>query len=111
MAVFLACCALKSMNPDLLMIGTFSNAQEHGAMAIFTSREAAEAFARDDPFVLHGVVRSWHFIQIDNPALVTQAVHDVLTAVRQHAHLPSCTAAFPPASLGFGGACRAVLAR
>jgi uncharacterized protein YciI len=43
----------------LLMIGPFANRQE-GAMAIFTSREAAEEFARGDPFVLHGVVRDWY---------------------------------------------------
>ncbi|MGO9180313.1 MAG: YciI family protein, partial [Candidatus Limnocylindrales bacterium] len=44
----------------LLMIGTFSNPQDEGSMAIFTSREAAEEFARSDPFVLHGVVRHWY---------------------------------------------------
>lgn len=44
---------------ELLMIGTFSNAQDEGSIAIFTSREAAEAFVQDDPFVLHGVVKSW----------------------------------------------------
>ncbi len=43
----------------LLMIGTFANAQEEGSMAIFTTRQAAEAFARSDPFVLNGVVRRW----------------------------------------------------
>jgi uncharacterized protein len=43
----------------LLMVGPFSNAQEEGSMAIFTSREAAEAFVAEDPFVLNGVVRSW----------------------------------------------------
>jgi uncharacterized protein len=43
----------------LLMIGTFANPQEEGSMAIFTTREAAEAFAKGDPFVLHGVVRRW----------------------------------------------------
>ncbi len=43
----------------LLMIGTFGNPQEEGSMAIFTTREAAEAFARSDPFVLNGVVRRW----------------------------------------------------
>ncbi len=42
------------------MIGTFANPQEDGAMGIFTSREAAEEFARSDPFVLHGVVRRWY---------------------------------------------------
>ena len=28
-------------------------------MSIFTSREAAEEFARGDPFVLNGVVSNW----------------------------------------------------
>jgi uncharacterized protein len=43
----------------LLMLGTFGNPQEQGSMAIFATREAAEEFARADPFVVHGVVRSW----------------------------------------------------
>ena len=43
----------------LLMIGTFANPQEEGSMAIFTTREAAETFAKSDPFVLNGVVRRW----------------------------------------------------
>jgi uncharacterized protein YciI len=43
----------------LLMIGTFANPQEEGSMAIFTSRDAAEAFAKSDPFILNGVVRAW----------------------------------------------------
>jgi uncharacterized protein len=42
----------------LLMLGVFTNRDE-GSMAIFTSREAAEEFARADPFVLNGVVREW----------------------------------------------------
>lgn len=45
---------------DLLMVGTFGNPQEEGSMAIFTSREAAEEFAKDDPYVLGGIVRAWH---------------------------------------------------
>ena len=44
---------------ELLMIGTFGNPQDEGSMAVFTSREAAEAFVKDDPFVLNGVVQSW----------------------------------------------------
>jgi uncharacterized protein len=44
----------------LLMVGAFANPQEEGSMAIFTTREAAEEFARGDPFVLNGVVRNWH---------------------------------------------------
>jgi uncharacterized protein len=42
----------------LLMIGPFANPLE-GAMAIFTTRQAAEDFAKDDPFVLNGVVSTW----------------------------------------------------
>lgn len=44
---------------ELLMVGTFANPQEEGAMAIFSSREAAEEFATGDPFVVNGVVRAW----------------------------------------------------
>jgi uncharacterized protein len=55
---------------DLLMIGPFANAQEDGAMGIFTTREAAEEFVRGDPFVLHEVVRNWT-IREWNEALVS----------------------------------------
>ncbi len=57
---------------ELLMIGTFANAQEDGSMAIFSTRAAAEAFVRDDPFVLHGVVRNWT-IRDWNEALVPES--------------------------------------
>jgi uncharacterized protein YciI len=43
----------------LEMIGTFGDPQAQGSMAIFATREAAEEFARDDPFVNGGVVRHW----------------------------------------------------
>ena len=36
---------------ELLMIGPFANALADGAMAIFTTRAAAEEFVRGDPFV------------------------------------------------------------
>ena len=55
---------------DLLMIGPFANAQEDGAMGIFTTREAAEEFVHGDPFVLHEVVRNWT-IREWNEALVS----------------------------------------
>lgn len=48
---------------ELLMIGTFADVQADGAMAVFTSREAAEQFAAGDPFVTHGVVRAWRVKQ------------------------------------------------
>jgi uncharacterized protein YciI len=44
---------------ELLMIGVFGNPQGEGSMSIFTTREAAEAFVKEDPFVLHGVVKAW----------------------------------------------------
>jgi len=42
---------------SLLLIGPFSD--QSGAMGVFTTRDAAEEFATGDPFVLHGVVKSW----------------------------------------------------
>ena len=42
----------------LLMIGPFSD--RSGALAVFTSHEAAEEFAKGDPFVLHEVISKWH---------------------------------------------------
>jgi uncharacterized protein YciI len=44
----------------LLMIGTFGDPQAEGSMAVFSTREAAEQFAKDDPFVINGVVRNWY---------------------------------------------------
>lgn len=41
----------------LLLIGPFADGS--GAMAVFTTREAAEQFASEDPFVRHGVVSGW----------------------------------------------------
>ena len=41
---------------ELLSIGTFEDPQTQGSMAIFTTREAAEAFVAGDPFVANGVV-------------------------------------------------------
>ncbi len=53
---------------SLLMYGPFGNPQE-GAMAVFTSREAAQDFAKGDPFVLNGVVRKW-FVRAWDEAFV-----------------------------------------
>jgi uncharacterized protein YciI len=41
----------------LLSIGPFADGS--GAMGVFTSRAAAAEFAKDDPFVLSGVVSGW----------------------------------------------------
>jgi hypothetical protein len=43
----------------LVMVGPFGDPQAQGSMAIFTSREAAEEFVADDPFVVNGVVSSY----------------------------------------------------
>jgi uncharacterized protein len=42
----------------LLMVGPF--ADRSGALSIFTTREAAEDFAKNDPFVTGGAVKSWN---------------------------------------------------
>jgi uncharacterized protein YciI len=46
----------------LLMAGAFLNNREEplGTMGIFTTREAAEEFARGDPFLLNGMVSDWY---------------------------------------------------
>jgi uncharacterized protein YciI len=41
----------------LLAIGPFSD--QSAAMAVFTTREAAEQFVKEDPFVLNGAIQSW----------------------------------------------------
>jgi uncharacterized protein YciI len=45
---------------DLLMVGTFADPIEEGAMAVFRTREAADEFVADDPFVTGGVVSRWY---------------------------------------------------
>jgi uncharacterized protein YciI len=45
----------------LLLIGPFADPSE-GAMAVFTSQEAAEEFAAVDPFVRNGVVARWRIV-------------------------------------------------
>lgn len=46
----------------LLAAGPLGNPPE-GAMALFTSREAAEEFIQGDPFVVNGVVSSWRVVE------------------------------------------------
>jgi uncharacterized protein YciI len=43
----------------LLMVGPFADEPAGGAMAVFTSRSAAEEFVRVDPFVTSGIVARW----------------------------------------------------
>jgi uncharacterized protein YciI len=51
---------------ELLGIGTFGDPQAEGAMAVFASRDAAERFVADDPFVLNGVVKAWYIREWDD---------------------------------------------
>lgn len=44
---------------DILMVGTFGDPQRQGAMGIFPTRQAAEAFVADDPFLTNGVIKSY----------------------------------------------------
>jgi len=46
----------------LLGAGPLGNPPE-GAMAIFTTREAAEDFIKGDPFVLQGLVSKWRVVE------------------------------------------------
>jgi hypothetical protein len=41
---------------DVVGIGPFA---DRGNMAIFRTREAAEAFVKQDPFILEGLVKSF----------------------------------------------------
>jgi uncharacterized protein YciI len=43
---------------DVIGIGPFAD-PGRGNMAIFRSREAAEAFVKEDPFILEGLVKSY----------------------------------------------------
>jgi len=46
----------------LLMAGPLGNPPV-GALAIFTTREAAEEFVEGDPFVTNGVVAAWRVVE------------------------------------------------
>ena len=50
---------------ELLMVGTFGDPQTQGSMAVFATREGAEAFVAGDPFVLEGVVAGWELREWD----------------------------------------------
>lgn len=52
---------------DVVGIGPFDGG---GSMAIFRSRAAAEAFTREDPFILEGLVKSF-VIRDWNDAMLT----------------------------------------
>jgi uncharacterized protein len=54
---------------ELLLVGTFEDPVRDGAMCVFRTREAAEAFAAEDPFVVEGLVARWE-IKIWNELLL-----------------------------------------
>ena len=51
---------------DVIGIGPFADL---GNMAIFRSREAAEAFAKEDPFILEGLIKSFAIRDWDDTML------------------------------------------
>jgi hypothetical protein len=57
----------------LLAIGPFADPRD-GAMSVFTTREAAEAFAAADPFVRNDVVVRWR-ITAWNEVLLGEGGH------------------------------------
>lgn len=48
---------------ELLLVGTFADAQADGSMSVFRTRAAAEEFVSGDPFVLHGVVSDYRVLE------------------------------------------------
>jgi uncharacterized protein len=48
-----------SADGRLLMIGPFTDEPAGGALGVFATREAAEQFVHDDPFVTGGLVARW----------------------------------------------------
>ena len=46
---------------SLLLIGAFTDFS--GSMGVFSTRESAEDFVKGDPFVLHGVAKSWRIVE------------------------------------------------
>ena len=53
---------------EVIGIGPFADSQR-GNMAIFRTREAAERFTREDPFILEGLIKSF-VIREWNDALI-----------------------------------------
>ncbi|HWE52059.1 MAG TPA: YciI family protein [Bryobacteraceae bacterium] len=51
---------------EVIGIGPFT---DRGNMAIFRSREAAEAFVKEDPFILEGLVKSFVIREWDDTML------------------------------------------
>ena len=45
---------------ELLMIGPLQEPFNGDGLSIFASQESAEAFAKDDPIVVHGVIKNWN---------------------------------------------------
>lgn len=48
---------------ELLLVGTFADAHADGSMSVFRSREGAEQFVADDPFVVSGVISDYRLLE------------------------------------------------
>lgn len=61
--------AFRAAGGGLVALGTFENPSENGSMGLFTSREDAERFIADDPFVTEGLatprILGWDAVRFD----------------------------------------------
>lgn len=58
---------------DVIGIGPF--ADKGGNMAIFKSREAAEQFVKEDPFILEGLIKSFVIKEWDDNLISRFTIH------------------------------------
>jgi uncharacterized protein len=65
---------------DLVLVGPFEDPVRDGAMTVFRSKEAAEAFAAEDPFVVHGLVVRWEIKGWNEFLTAQDATSDDLSA-------------------------------
>lgn len=73
---------------ELLAVGAFADPQKDGSMGIFKSREAAEEFLRQDPFVLEGLVekatiREWNEIYLGQPYALSRSCRRITHGISQ----------------------------
>jgi uncharacterized protein YciI len=82
----------------VLGIGPFSDG---GNMAIFKTRAAAEAFSKEDPFILEGLVKSF---VIKDWAIISFRIKTVAVRYERRSSNPACRLT-PMKSVKCGGEC------
>ncbi|MEW2328715.1 YciI family protein [Micromonospora chersina] len=50
---------------DLLLVGAFGDPQTQGSMGVFRTRDSAEEFVADDPFIRNGVIARYEIREWD----------------------------------------------